>query len=128
MEKNLKENTYTNICICKHNRIHQLYKPHRNHKPKLYNGHTYKKRERNPKIKESHQITKEESKEEEEKNKKKRMNKMAVNIYLPVITLNIHGINASIKRHRVADWTQKQIPHARCLQESPFRSKYSDQK
>ena len=50
MEKNLKENTYTNIRVCKHNRIHQLYKPHGNHKPKIYNGLTYNKRERNPNI------------------------------------------------------------------------------
>jgi len=53
---------------------------------------------------------------------------MAENIYLSIITLNIHGINASIKTHRLADWTQKQIPHTHCLQESPFTSKYSDKK
>ena len=51
MEKNVEENTYTNICICKHNQIHcYLYKPHGNYKPKIYNGHTYNKRERNPNI------------------------------------------------------------------------------
>lgn len=44
---------------------------------------------------------------------------MAVNIYLPIITLNINGINASIKRHRVADWTQKQIPHTCCYRSLP---------
>ena len=51
---------------------------------------------------------------------------MAVNIHLPVITLNINGINASVERNRVADYTQKQNPHTCCLQESPFRSKDSE--
>ena len=33
--------------------------------------------------------------------------KMAINKYLSVITLNINGLNAPIKRHRVADWDKK---------------------
>ena len=29
---------------------------------------------------------------------------MAVSIYLSIATLNVNGLNAPIKRHRVADW------------------------
>ena len=50
MEKNLKKNTYTYICIYKCNQIHCLYKPHGNHKPEIHDGYTYNKRERNPNI------------------------------------------------------------------------------
>ena len=32
---------------------------------------------------------------------------MAINIYLSKITLNANGLNAPIKRHRVADWREK---------------------
>ena len=44
MEKIMKMN------ISKYNQIHYLYKPHGNHKPKIYNRHTYNKRKRNPNI------------------------------------------------------------------------------
>ena len=30
--------------------------------------------------------------------------KMAINTYQSIITLNISGLNAPIKRHRVTDW------------------------
>ena len=33
---------------------------------------------------------------------------MAVSTYLSIATLNINGLNAPIKRHRVADWIKKQ--------------------
>ena len=29
---------------------------------------------------------------------------MAVSTYLSIATLNVNGLNAPIKRHRVADW------------------------
>ena len=35
---------------------------------------------------------------------------MAINTYLSIITLNVNGLNAPIKRHRVADWIKKQEP------------------
>ena len=35
---------------------------------------------------------------------------MAINTYLSIITLNVNGMNAPIKRHRVADWIKKQEP------------------
>ena len=36
--------------------------------------------------------------------------KMAINTYLSIITLNVNGLNATIKRHRVADQIKKQKP------------------
>ena len=38
-----------------------------------------------------------------------------------IITLNVNGINAPTKRHRLAEWTQKQDPYICCLQETHFR-------
>nr|KAF6460635.1 hypothetical protein HJG59_011538 [Molossus molossus] len=35
---------------------------------------------------------------------------MATNKYLSIITLNVNGLNAPIKRHRVADWIRKLDP------------------
>ena len=32
---------------------------------------------------------------------------MAINTYLSIITLNVNGLNALVKRHRVADWIKK---------------------
>ena len=39
------------------------------------------------------------------------------------ITLNVNRWNALTKRHRLAEWTQKQDPNICCLQETHFRSK-----
>ena len=43
-------------------------------------------------------------------------------MYLSIITLNVNGLNAPIKRHRVADWIKKQKPTICCLQETHFRA------
>ena len=48
---------------------------------------------------------------------------MAVNNHLSIITLNVNGLNAPIKRHRVADWIKKQKPSICCLQEIHLRTK-----
>ena len=48
---------------------------------------------------------------------------MATNKYLPIITLNVNGLNAPIKRHRVAEWIRKYDPHICCLQETQLRKK-----
>ena len=63
-----------------------------------------------------------------ERKEKHRINwktrfKMAINMYLSIITLNVKGLNAPIKRHRVADWIKKQKPSICCLQESHLRAK-----
>ena len=46
-----------------------------------------------------------------------------MNKYLPVITLNVNGLNAPIKRHRVAEWIRKHDLHICCLQETHLRTK-----
>ena len=37
-------------------------------------------------------------------NKHKTIEKMAIVTYILIITLNIKGINAPIKRHQLAEW------------------------
>ena len=46
---------------------------------------------------------------------------MTLNPYLSIITLNVNGLNAPTKRHRVSEWIQKQDPCICCLQETHFR-------
>ena len=48
---------------------------------------------------------------------------MAINSYLSVFALNVNGLNAPIKRHRVTEWIRKQDPSLFCLQETHFRPK-----
>ena len=48
---------------------------------------------------------------------------MAMSKYLLIITLNINGINAPIKRHRIAEWIRKCDPHICCLQETHLTTK-----
>ena len=46
---------------------------------------------------------------------------MVIGIYIQIITLNVNGLNAPTKRHRLAEWIKKQDPYLRCLQETHFR-------
>ena len=46
-----------------------------------------------------------------------------MNKYLSIITLNVNGLNAPIKRHIVAEWIRKNDPHIWCLQETHLRKK-----
>ena len=46
---------------------------------------------------------------------------MAIGKYISIIILNTNGLNAPTKRHRQAEWTQKQNPYIRCLQETYCR-------
>ena len=48
---------------------------------------------------------------------------MEISIHLPISTLNVNGLNGLIKRHRMAEWIQKQGPYICCLQETHFRYK-----
>ena len=41
--------------------------------------------------------------------------KMAIGKYISIIILNANGLNAPAKRHRQAEWIQKQNPYTRCL-------------
>ena len=46
-----------------------------------------------------------------------------MNNYLSIITLNVNGLNAPIKRHRTAEWIRKHDPHICCLQQTHLRTK-----
>ena len=46
---------------------------------------------------------------------------MVTTSYLSIITLNINGLNVSTKRHRLAEWIQKQDSYICCLQETHFK-------
>ena len=47
-----------------------------------------------------------------------------MNEYLSIITSNVNGFYAPIKRHRVAEWIRTHDPHIFCLQETHLRTKY----
>ena len=36
---------------------------------------------------------------------------MVIGSYILIITLNVNGLNASNKRHRLTEWIQKQDPY-----------------
>ena len=48
---------------------------------------------------------------------------MAIGTYISTITLNVNGLNAPTKTHRLAEWIQKQDPYICYLQETYFRPK-----
>ena len=45
-----------------------------------------------------------------------------MNNYLSIITLNVNGLNAPIKRHRIAELIRKHDPHICCLQKTNLRT------
>ena len=49
------------------------------------------------------------------------MKKTAIRTYISIIALNGNGLKALPKRHRLAEWIQKQDPYICCLQETHFR-------
>ena len=46
---------------------------------------------------------------------------MVIGTHISIITLNMDGLNAPTKRHRLAEWLQKQDPYICCLQKTHFR-------
>ena len=48
---------------------------------------------------------------------------MAIGTYISIITLNVNRLKASTKRHRLAEWIQKQDRYISCLQETHLRPK-----
>ena len=58
-----------------------------------------------------------------ERDRNTGMKTMAMSNYLSIITLNINGLNAPIKRHRIAEWIRRHDPHICCLQETHLRTK-----
>ena len=43
-------------------------------------------------------------------NQPQSVKKMATGTYISIITLNVNGLNAPTKRHRLAEWIQKRRP------------------
>ena len=48
---------------------------------------------------------------------------MAIGTYISIITLNVNGLNAPTKRHRLAEWIQKQDPYICFLQETHLKTR-----
>ena len=48
---------------------------------------------------------------------------MGIETDMSIITLNVNGLNAPTRRHRLAECIQKQDPYICCLQEIHFRPK-----
>ena len=46
---------------------------------------------------------------------------MVIGTYISIITLNVSGLNAPTRRHRLTEWIQKQDSYICCLQETHFR-------
>ena len=46
---------------------------------------------------------------------------MTQNSCFSIVTLNVNGLNETIKRQRVSDWIKKQNPTICCLQDTHFR-------
>ena len=46
---------------------------------------------------------------------------MAIGAYISINTLNVNGLNAPTKRHRLTEWIKKQDPYICCLYETHFR-------
>ena len=46
-----------------------------------------------------------------------------MNKYLSIITLNVNGLNAPIKRHGIVEWITKNDKHIFCLQDTHLRTK-----
>ena len=57
------------------------------------------------------------------KNKSKTINRRAIRTYISIITLNVNELHAPTKRHRLAEWIQKQDLYIGCLQENQFSSR-----
>ena len=48
---------------------------------------------------------------------------MATGSYLSIVTLNVNELNPPTKRHRLAEWIQKQDPYVCCLQETHLKTR-----
>ena len=46
-----------------------------------------------------------------------------MNNYLSIITLNVNGLNAPIKGHRIDEWIRKPDTHICCLQDTHLKTK-----
>ena len=53
------------------------------------------------------------------KNKPKTIKKMVIGTYISIITLKVNGVNAPSKRHRLAEWIQKQDAYIYAVYKRP---------
>ena len=56
-------------------------------------------------------------------NQPQTIKEMAMGTYVSILTLNVNRLNGPTKRHRLAEWIQKQDPYICYLQETHFRPK-----
>lgn len=49
------------------------------------------------------------------------INKITIRTVILLITLSVNKLSTPTKRHRLAEWMQKQDLYIRCLQETHFR-------
>ena len=68
-------------------------------------------------------IVKKYEKKKDLQNQLQTIKKKAIGTYISIITLNVNGLNNPTKRHRLAEWIQKQDPYICYLQETHFRPK-----
>ena len=47
-----------------------------------------------------------------------QIKKITIGRYISITSLNVHGLNAATKRHKLAEWIQEQDPYICCLQET----------
>ena len=45
---------------------------------------------------------------------------MAIGTYISIIILNVNGLNAPTKRHRLVEWIQKQDPYIYAVYKRPI--------
>ena len=45
------------------------------------------------------------------------------NSHIIILTLNVNGLNAPIKRHRLGNWIKSQNPSVCCIQETHLKGK-----
>ena len=48
-------------------------------------------------------------------NQPQTIKKMSIGTYISILIVNVNGFNAPTKRHRLAEWIQKQDTHICCL-------------
>ena len=97
-----------------------------NCKSVIYKGNTQIRKSNPYNTKDNHQTKREENKRREGKRPIKtnpKVNKLAIKTYISIIPLNVNRLNAPTKRHRLAEWIQKQDSYICCLQETHFSSR-----
>ena len=52
-------------------------------------------------------------------NQPQTIKKMEIGTYISIITLNVNRLNAPTKRHRLAEWIQKQDPYIYAVYKKP---------